>query len=89
MKSHTNRAFRRRYALLPPEVRNQAVQAYRLWLRDPWHNSLRFKKVHQTDPIYSVRVGSDWRAVGVRRGDDITWFWIGPHAEYDGLLRQL
>ena len=75
--------------LLPAEVQDQAKQAYRLWLSDPWHNSLRFKKVSQTSPAYSVRVGSDYRAVGVRRGNLVVWFWIGPHAEYDSLLRQL
>lgn len=89
MKSETTRAFRKKYGLLPPEVQAQARQTYLLWLRDPWHNSLRFKRVHPTYPVYSARVGADWRALGTQRGDKIVWFWIGPHAEYDGILRQL
>jgi len=27
--------------------------------------------------------------MGVKTGNEIVWFWIGSHAEYDGLLRQL
>ncbi len=40
-------------------------------------------------PIYSVRIGLDYRALGVREGDDIVWFWIGSHADYDRLVSQL
>jgi len=63
--------------------------SYRLWSTDPTHPSLRFKKVHATRPIYSVRIDLDWRAVGVLNGDTVVWFWIGPHAEYEKLLRGL
>jgi hypothetical protein len=30
-----------------------------------------------------------FRAVGVLKGDEITWFWIGSHADYDRLLKTL
>jgi len=30
-----------------------------------------------------------YRALAVRDGDVILWFWIGTHADYDILLRQL
>lgn len=29
------------------------------------------------------------RAVGLRDGDLVTWFWIGSHAEYDEILKRL
>jgi hypothetical protein len=35
-----------------------------------------------------VRVGLNYRAVGVRDGQDVIWFWIGSHAEYDKLIQQ-
>ena len=54
----------------------------------PLPPGLRFKPVHPRDPIYSVRVGLHYRAVGVKDGDEIVWFWIGAHAEYDRLLKQ-
>jgi hypothetical protein len=31
-------------------------------------------------------VTDDYRALGRREGEDIIWFWIGPHAEYDHLV---
>jgi len=35
-----------------------------------------------------VRVGLHYRALAVEHGRDIVWFWVGHHAEYDGMLGQ-
>ena len=70
------------------EYKTKAKAAYQLWSENPDHPSLRFKKVHNKLPIYSVRVDLDWRAVGILEGDVVIWFWIGPHGEYEKLLRQ-
>jgi len=77
------------YRGLPEHVRQQARQAYALFQQYPHHPSLRFRHVHPTRPIFSARVGLHYRAVGIREGNDIFWFWIGSHAEYDHLLGQL
>jgi hypothetical protein len=77
------------YRALPDEVRRQARQAYALFQQDPNHPSLRFRRVHPTRPIFSARVGISYRVAGIREGDDIFWFWIGPHSDYDHLLKQL
>jgi hypothetical protein len=37
--------------------------------------------------FWSVRIGIHYRALAVEQDDDIAWFWIGTHAEYDQLLR--
>ena len=74
---------------MPKPIRDKAESAYRLWSADPGHPSLRFKKVYAKLPIYSVRIDIDWRAVGIREGDVVVWFWIGSHANYEQLLRQL
>jgi hypothetical protein len=37
--------------------------------------------------LWSARVGIHYRAVGERDGDQILWYWIGTHAEYDRLLK--
>jgi hypothetical protein len=58
-------------------------------MRDPWHPSLQFKQIHATQPIFSVRIGLDWRAVGVRSGDIVVWYFIGSHADYDRLIKAL
>jgi hypothetical protein len=45
--------------------------------------------VSQVQPVYSVRIGIGYRALGLREADTVSWFWIGSHAEYDELLRRL
>lgn len=89
MKSRTTVKFRKAFADLPSSAQEQAREAYRQFKQDLWHSSLRFKQVHQELPIYSARVGKNYRAVGQRDGDSIVWFWIGTHADYDKLLSQL
>jgi hypothetical protein len=45
--------------------------------------------VHNIEPVYSVRITLNYRAVGVLSGDEIVWFWVGKHDEYETLLRNL
>jgi len=68
---------------LPPQVQAQARLAYDLFRRDEFHPSLRFKQVHPTRPIFSARVGLAYRALATWAGEDVIWFWIGSHADYD------
>ncbi len=88
MRSRRSSSFRRAFARLPRSVQQQARRKYRLFRSDPYHNSLSFKQVDPSRPIYSVRIGEHYRALGERHDDEITWFWIGTHAEYDKLLSQ-
>jgi len=74
---------------LPEEVQLQAAKAYRQFKVDPWHSSLRFKQVHPSQPIYSVRITIGNRAVGRRDEKGMLWFWIGSHADYERLLNRL
>lgn len=86
MKSHTEVRFWKAYDRLPKSVQRQADKAYKLWQSDPYHPSLQFKRVDPQDPIYSVRVGRGYRALGWLENNTIIWFWIGSHAEYDKFL---
>lgn len=70
-------------------MKAQARLAYRLFQQDPFHPSLRFKQVHSARPIFSARVGLAYRALAVRDGNAVIWFWIGSHADYDKLLGRL
>jgi hypothetical protein len=72
------------YQQLPVEIQNLADRCYGLLKQDSRHPSLHFKKVGQ---FWSVRIGIHYRALAVEKNDDIAWFWIGTHAEYDQLLR--
>lgn len=89
MRSQTTAEFRALLAGAPSAIQAKAQSAYRLWSENPSHPSLRFKKVHSTLPVYSVRIDLDWRAVGVLKDDVVIWFWIGPHGEYERLLSKI
>ncbi len=89
MISHTTQRFRKLYGNLPEQIRKQARYVYRQFKRDPYYPSLHFKRVHSSEPIYSVRITKDYRAVGVQQNNEIIWFWIGSHSDYDKLLNQL
>ena len=86
MKSQLTESFLRLFGSLPEDVRVKARRAYRLWSNDPSHPSLRFKRIHGGEPVYSVRIGRGWRALGLLEGDVVTWFWVGSHADYDKLV---
>jgi hypothetical protein len=86
MTSHTTRQFRELLQRLPSETANQARRAFRWFAQDPHHDSLSFKQVKPG--IWSARVGIHHRALAIREGDDVVWFWIGSHADYDQLLRR-
>jgi hypothetical protein len=87
LKSRTTEEFFFLFGKLPPNVRESARKSYRLWRDNPAHPSLHFKRIHSQEPLYSVRIGRGWRALGLMEDDTVTWFWIGSHAEYDRLIR--
>ncbi len=87
--SLTDPSFWKAYRALPEPVRKAAREAYRRFERDPAHPGLQFKLAGKKRPVYSARIGLDHRALGVMAGDAVIWFWIGPHGEYDRLLKNL
>lgn len=89
MKSHTLGRFWKFYDRLPAAVQRDADEAYKLWQVAPYHPSLQFKRVDPQDPIYSVRVGRGYRALGWYENGVVTWFWIGDHDTYMRVLKQL
>jgi hypothetical protein len=88
MKSSTTQRFWKCYGELSEEVKNQAKEAYITFSKNPYHPSLHFKRVHSTKPIFSVRITKDYRSLGVLDGNEVVWFWIGSHKEYDTLVKR-
>ena len=84
MKSSTTSDFWIAYRALPPSVRTQARKAYRFWIENPHHPSLRFEK---KGDYWSARVSIGYRALGRIQDGVMYWFWIGTHDEYERLLR--
>jgi len=87
--SRTTERFRKIFQQLPEHIQQQARAAYRLFRQDPAHPSLRFKPIHSSEPVYSARVGRSYRALAIREGERLTWFWIGSHADYEEMLKRL
>ncbi len=84
MKHFANPAFWERYRKLPASIQQLADENFKLQKRDTRHPSLHFKKVGR---YWSARIGIKHRAVAVEIDEGLVWFWIGPHAEYDKLIR--
>jgi hypothetical protein len=89
MNSKATERFWKCYDELPLAVRKLAKEAYKQFLRDPYYPSLHFKQIHSTRPVFSVRITKNYRAVGIVQGEEIVWFWIGSHSDYNKLLKQL
>ncbi len=89
MNSHTTERFRKSFKALPKQIQKQTRETYKLFKKDPFYPSINFKQVHPVKPIFSARINIEYRALGVRDGEDIVWFWIGSHADYDKLLLRL
>ena len=89
MQSVVTSKFRSCFNKLPMHIKRTARKAYALWKENPQHPSLRFKPVSPQEEIYSVRVNLGYRALGVKDGDTIIWFWIGTHTDYDELIKAL
>ena len=69
---------------LPAEVQQLARKNYELLKANPHHPSLRLKRIGS---YWSARVGRGYRALGKDVRGGILWGWIGPHAEYDKILK--
>jgi hypothetical protein len=72
---------------LPPPIQKIARKNFKLWQTNPSLKSLGFKKIKSD--LWSVRAGSGYRALATFEDDRYLWFWIGPHDEYERLLRDL
>lgn len=83
MRHRASKKFWQHYNDLPDEIRDLADKNYELLKASPQHPSLHFKKVGD---FWSARVGLSHRALAIEEGDDLVWFWIGKHDEYDRLI---
>lgn len=68
MKSKAVSSFWDGYRKLPANIRDRARRQYLLWLDDPRHPSLHFKKVGD---FWSIHVTGSYRAVGIMDGDTV------------------
>ena len=83
-RSATTPRFWACFNALPAEIQQLATKQHQLFLQDPFHRSLRLKQI---DVFWSVRVSRSYRALATREDDLFAWFWIGPHDEYERILK--
>ena len=81
MTSRATPGFWACYNELPAPIQQLARKKFALWKENPLHPSLKFKPIHL--PMWSVRVGDHFRAVGHFVGGVFLWHWIGTHEEYN------
>ena len=84
MRHFTTPQFWQLYNTLPKEIQQLADKNFELFKADASHSSLRMKKVGR---YWSARVGAHYRVLSTERAEGLVWFWIGPHAVYDALIR--
>ena len=73
---------------LPAAMKRTLMEAFGLFAINPYHRSLQYKRVHPEEPIYSIRVCRDFRALGLLHNCVVIWFWIGSLSDYDEFLNE-
>lgn len=84
MKHFTSPRFWKCYDALPEDVRALADACFLRLKDNPRHPSIQFKRIGD---LWSARVGLHYRTLGMDVPGGVMWVWIGPHAEYDTILR--
>ncbi|MCX7016895.1 MAG: hypothetical protein NTW86_30775 [Candidatus Sumerlaeota bacterium] len=83
MRHRATPKFWRHYNALPADIQELARGCFALMKQNLRHPSLHLKKAGR---FWSARVGLHHRTVAIEKDEDLVWFWIGPHAEYEALL---
>lgn len=89
MISRINDRFKTCYEKLPNQIKKTAKKSYKLFKENPFYPSLQFKQIHNSKPIYSIRITKGYRAIGIKNENTIIWFWIGTHNEYEKLISNI
>jgi len=89
MNSVITERYRKAFNELPEHIQELTTKAFKIWMKNPNHPAIHFKRIHKTQPIYSVRITLSYRALGVKEANTMIWFWIGSHTEYEKLIRSL
>ena len=86
MKSKTLPSFWKAYSTLSRDVKEQAKKSYELLKINPFHPSLHFKCVNNEENVWSLRISRSYRALCIYE-NDIVWFWIGSHDDYEKFIK--
>jgi len=85
--SHTTKSYRAALQGLSPEARRQAREADEQFRNDPFSPGLHFEEVNAQKHIWSACITRHIRVLGIRDRDEIAWYWIGTHREYEKRMK--
>ncbi len=84
-KFRSTRTFDKQFKALEQRIQKQATKCLELFMKDPTHPSLRFKKVQGTAIFFEISVNMSIRIIVEIKSDDNdqinTLFIIGKHEE--------
>lgn len=63
-----------------------ATEKYKLFKIEPYHPSLGFQAKGK---VWTVDIGRSYRAIAFRTENQLWWFWIGSHEDYNNVLNRL
>lgn len=89
MRSRTTRRFREAFRSLPNDIQERTREAYARFRENPDHPGLRFKKIQARGNVHAVRITRDYRALGTVHSDEVVWFWVGSHEDYERMIKLL
>ncbi len=85
MRHFASPSFWKSFGEIPPRSQSVARKSFALLKENPDYPSLHLKRAGR---FWSARVGLRYRALAVTVDDDLLWFWIGTHAQYDRLIQE-
>ncbi len=85
LDSHTHPDFWDCYKKLQKDIQTLADRKFALFKNNPQHPSLGFSK---KDTVWTVDIGYHHRAMGYKQDNNIIWFWIGTHEDYNNLINK-
>jgi mRNA interferase RelE/StbE len=75
----TTNIYDRSFAVLTPNIRKRALEKLALYKNDPWHPSLRVKKLEDRRAIWEMRVTRSYRITFRKEGEIVLLRNIGTH----------
>lgn len=89
MIGNTTPKFEELFAKLPTHAKKRTRWCLLIWMDDASHPSLFFKKPFKNKSFWSIRITKGYRAIGYLKGDQMFWFWIGDHDDYEKMISKL
>lgn len=86
------RGFKELFAKFPKRAQELATAAFRQFVADPDHPSLRRHPLEDSDKgrhragSFSVSITMRYRAIYAVDGTVNVWYWIGSHNDYENFI---